>query len=604
MKFSPNVSSSRRKCRKAHFSAPSGERRVIMSASLSKDLRAKHNFRAIPVRKDDEVMVIRGTHKGREGRVVQVYRKKYVIHIDRLVREKVNGATVPIGIHPSNVVVTKFKLDKDRKAIIARRSSTEGGEETAMKETNFGKRLGSNEKNVRDKAVDALLQWLTKPRNVSPQEMTKLWEGLFYCVWMSDKPLVQRALVTQLASATLTMHTENVLTFVRAFWLVMTKEWLGIDKHRIDKFLSLSRMMVRHTFAWLHEQGWQTAHLETHTAILFQELLDPSANRIPTGLQYHYIDCFWPELHEAVAVESRAAVPLTQLLAPVIQYVAQSTMQAGLSRVIDQLLQFLYSAMGEDEYQVAYPYFDRELPLLRDRLFLAGADPSTKGRGRRFLYSASQEIEKCFPTPEGHTLPMPSIAVEPTNGVPNKRKRSAANEVNQAVPDKAPSTDRRKQKNKVPSTHLEANDSQSSHNPKIKRAKADAKPMLATEAPVVGDPEVRARRMALKRQRLQRLKYHSDAEWKVVDQATLHAPPQPPSNAASPKTPRGKKQVQWSLQSNSVKKFRKRLPVTPMPEPISFGRPTQSVLRTPDRDYETNQTNGANGTPTKASYTS
>lgn len=37
------MASSRRKSRKAHFSAGSGERRVIMSAPLSKELREKHN---------------------------------------------------------------------------------------------------------------------------------------------------------------------------------------------------------------------------------------------------------------------------------------------------------------------------------------------------------------------------------------------------------------------------------------------------------------------------------------------------------------------------------------------------------------------------------
>jgi len=50
--------------------------------------------RSMPVRKDDEVTVVRGTFKGREGKVVQVWRKKYVIHIERITREKANGATV------------------------------------------------------------------------------------------------------------------------------------------------------------------------------------------------------------------------------------------------------------------------------------------------------------------------------------------------------------------------------------------------------------------------------------------------------------------------------------------------------------------------------
>jgi large subunit ribosomal protein L26e len=72
MKYNPRVSSSRRKCRKAHFTAPSSVRRVLMSAPLSGELRNKYNVRSVPVRKDDEVQVVRGTYKGREGKIVQV----------------------------------------------------------------------------------------------------------------------------------------------------------------------------------------------------------------------------------------------------------------------------------------------------------------------------------------------------------------------------------------------------------------------------------------------------------------------------------------------------------------------------------------------------
>ncbi|KAI5684448.1 hypothetical protein M9H77_05676 [Catharanthus roseus] len=122
MKYNPRVSSSRRKSRKAHFTAPSSVRRVLMSAHLSGELRSKYNVRSMPVRKDDEVQVIRGTYKGRDGKVVQVYRKKWVIHIERITREKVNGSTVNVGIHPSNVVITKLRIDKDRKSLIDRKA--------------------------------------------------------------------------------------------------------------------------------------------------------------------------------------------------------------------------------------------------------------------------------------------------------------------------------------------------------------------------------------------------------------------------------------------------------------------------------------------------
>jgi len=93
-----------------------------MSAPLSEDLRTKHHVRSLPIRKDDEVKVVRGTNKGRDGKVIQVYRKKWVIHIEKLTRDKANGATVNVGVHPSKVVITKLKIDKDRKALLERKN--------------------------------------------------------------------------------------------------------------------------------------------------------------------------------------------------------------------------------------------------------------------------------------------------------------------------------------------------------------------------------------------------------------------------------------------------------------------------------------------------
>merc|ERR1711865_610698 len=99
MKYAAGVASSRRKSRKAHFSAPSSVRRKIMSAHLNKELSHKHHVKAMPIR------------------------KKYVIHIERVTREKSNGSTVNVGIHPSNVVITKLKLDKDRRSILERKNT-------------------------------------------------------------------------------------------------------------------------------------------------------------------------------------------------------------------------------------------------------------------------------------------------------------------------------------------------------------------------------------------------------------------------------------------------------------------------------------------------
>mmetsp|Transcript_30734 Transcript_30734/g.56732 ORF Transcript_30734/g.56732 Transcript_30734/m.56732 type:complete len:146 (+) Transcript_30734:28-465(+) len=137
MKFNPSVASSRRKSRKAHFTAHSTERRKIMSATLSKELREKYNVRSMPIRKDDEVTIVRGGMKSRDGKVTQVYRKKFVVHVERVTKDKANGTPIPLGIHPSKVVITKLKLDKDRKAILERKnrlSTSEAGKGKVQKD--------------------------------------------------------------------------------------------------------------------------------------------------------------------------------------------------------------------------------------------------------------------------------------------------------------------------------------------------------------------------------------------------------------------------------------------------------------------------------------
>ena len=121
MKTHESVSSSRRKARKAHFTAPSHIRRKLLSAHLSRELKAKYLVRSVPVRKGDEVKILRGINKTRFGKVTAVYRRRWCIHVEKIQRDKHNGNTVPLPIHPSNCIITHLKLDKDRKALLERK---------------------------------------------------------------------------------------------------------------------------------------------------------------------------------------------------------------------------------------------------------------------------------------------------------------------------------------------------------------------------------------------------------------------------------------------------------------------------------------------------
>jgi len=104
----------------------------------------------MPIRKDDEVQVVRGKLKS-EGttKVTSVYRKRYCLHLEgqRFAKEKATGATSTIPVHSSNVVITKLKLSNDRKNLIERKKAGRG----ADKDKGKGK---FSEKDVSMSSVD------------------------------------------------------------------------------------------------------------------------------------------------------------------------------------------------------------------------------------------------------------------------------------------------------------------------------------------------------------------------------------------------------------------------------------------------------------------
>ena len=77
----------------------------------------------MPVRKDDEVIVMKGSYKGNKGKVTTVFRRRWCIHIEKLAKTKSNGAPVQIPIKPSQCAITKLKLYKDRTDLLKNKAA-------------------------------------------------------------------------------------------------------------------------------------------------------------------------------------------------------------------------------------------------------------------------------------------------------------------------------------------------------------------------------------------------------------------------------------------------------------------------------------------------
>lgn len=112
-----------RKQRKRLFQAPHHERYKRFSATLSAALKKSHNTNSLPVRTGDSVKIMRGDRKGFEGKVSRIDRTKYRVFIEGVTREKVDGTTMLVPIHPSKVMITRLSLeDKWRREILKRKS--------------------------------------------------------------------------------------------------------------------------------------------------------------------------------------------------------------------------------------------------------------------------------------------------------------------------------------------------------------------------------------------------------------------------------------------------------------------------------------------------
>jgi large subunit ribosomal protein L24 len=110
------------KQRKRLYKAPAHLRHKFMAAPLSQELISSKGAKALPVRKGDTVRVMRGDHKGFEGKVSRIDLKRYRIFIEGLTREKVDGTNIFVSVHPSKVMIKNLKLDdKWRKGIVERK---------------------------------------------------------------------------------------------------------------------------------------------------------------------------------------------------------------------------------------------------------------------------------------------------------------------------------------------------------------------------------------------------------------------------------------------------------------------------------------------------
>lgn len=110
-----NASVQPRRQHKYRHNAPLHIRHKFLSAHLSKPLQEKYGKRSLPLRKGDEVLVMRGSFRKKQAKVSSVDHQFTKVFLENIQRSKKDGTKVNVPFNPRVLqIVTLYLEDKMR----------------------------------------------------------------------------------------------------------------------------------------------------------------------------------------------------------------------------------------------------------------------------------------------------------------------------------------------------------------------------------------------------------------------------------------------------------------------------------------------------------
>ncbi|XP_043278275.1 ribosomal RNA processing protein 1 homolog [Venturia canescens] len=209
-------------------------------------------------------------------------------------------------------------------------------------EIKFARLLANNDKKVRDKMLKNLKKWLTVRSESSfaftEADFMRLWKGLFYCMWMSDKPLVQEELAESLSNIVHCFDSmETALLYTKCTLKTLAIEWFGIDRFRLDKFQMLVRRIIRQTFVMCRLKSWDREWTKGSASIIENILLDP---KTCLGFSLHLTELYMEELAK-IGGGSILPENVTDLLRPFAIHLASMEDERQIRHVMKHIFRYL-----------------------------------------------------------------------------------------------------------------------------------------------------------------------------------------------------------------------------------------------------------------------
>mmetsp|Transcript_32823 Transcript_32823/g.93150 ORF Transcript_32823/g.93150 Transcript_32823/m.93150 type:complete len:577 (+) Transcript_32823:92-1822(+) len=277
------------------------------------------------------------------------------------------------------------KPNKKAKADVAPRGSQLGSGESK-----FARALGSTDYQTREKGLSSLSLWLASRSDIPELDLLKLWKGVFYCFWHSDKAPVQDDLAKRLSGILLQLQPPVAYTYFSTFLKTIRREWLGIDRLRLDKFMLLIRYFLRQMLVLLQNSNWERELVQLYMLEVQGGCLLPADTVTASGVAYHLADIYVDEV-DTVTEDSRPGPKvLVALLQPFLQALTSSPSQPLLHRIRDNVFHVVAERCRLGEGAMA----KLDGPGMSEELFRAGSEDAAGQKNRVVLYELSKVFNK------------------------------------------------------------------------------------------------------------------------------------------------------------------------------------------------------------------
>ncbi|XP_028249253.1 ribosomal RNA processing protein 1 homolog B [Parambassis ranga] len=263
---------------------------------------------------------------------------------------------------------------------------------TENPEIHFAQRLASNDKTIRNRAIKKLRKYITirsqkTAGGFTTDELLKLWKGLFYCLWMQDKPLLQEDLSNQISTLIHSFYEFNEqLLYLESFIQTLKREWTGIDRLRMDKFFQLVRFMFTQMFEALKKKNWESSAVSKFLELLTTKLLQ-NGSGAPTGLQFHILDLYMTEL-AAVGSSELTAEQNLMFIEPFCKTAAKTKDRTLFSAICSSIFTTII-----DQAPFAIEDLMKELKACEDTGHVTSEEGNQdSGKGKPVIKKAAKQI--------------------------------------------------------------------------------------------------------------------------------------------------------------------------------------------------------------------